>query len=114
MASKKGSRRITGLETEDGCLVTPLKENLPTLDKIRDWIFENQRYGLIDLHERDWEEPPGNGGFLFNGGRLYMDMGHIEYCTAECASVFDVVRQDRAGDRILMEAIRALDLGERA
>ena len=114
MAAKKGGRRITGLETEYGCLVTPTKESLATLHRIRDWIFENRRYGLIDLHGRDWEEPPGNGGFLFNGGRLYMDMGHIEYCTAECASVVDVVRQDRAGDRILQEAIRALGLGERA
>lgn len=37
---------------------------------MRDWLFERQRYGLIDLHDRAWDEPAGNGGFLFNGGRL--------------------------------------------
>jgi hypothetical protein len=75
---------------------------------VRDWIFENGRYGLIDVLDRDWDEPPGNGGFLFNGGRVYLDMGHVEYCTPECASVADVVRYDRAGDRLLLQAVRAL------
>ena len=45
---------------------------------------------VIDLHDRDWDEPAGNGGFLFNGGRVYIDMGHLEYCTPECASSMDV------------------------
>ncbi|MEY4940671.1 MAG: hypothetical protein RIQ93_2406 [Verrucomicrobiota bacterium] len=80
--------------------------------QIRDWIFERNRYGLLDRHERGWDEPPGNGGFLFNGGRFYVDMGHLEYCTAECATAADVVRYDRAGDRILLEAVAALGLGE--
>jgi proteasome accessory factor A len=81
--------------------------------QIRDWVFENHRYGLIDRHHRDWDEPPGNGGFLFNGGRVYLDMGHVEYCTAECATAADVVRHDRAGDRILLEAVKALGLSGR-
>ncbi|PYI99844.1 MAG: peptidase, partial [Verrucomicrobia bacterium] len=67
------SRRITGLETEYGCLVDPRLDAKPTLEKIRDWLFENHRYGLIDQHDRDWDEPAGNGGFLFNGGRVYID-----------------------------------------
>ncbi len=107
-------RRITGLETEYGCLVQPTHGGTPLVHQIRDWIFDQQRYGLIDLHERDWEEPPGNGGFLFNGGRLYIDMGHIEYCTPECASAIDVVRYDRAGDRLLLKAVTALGLQDRA
>jgi len=77
---------------------------------VRDWLFENQRYGLIDLHPRGWDEPAGNGGFLFNGGRVYIDMGHLEYCTPECACALDVVRYDRAGDLLMLEAVRALDL----
>jgi len=81
--------------------------------QVRDWIFENQRYGLIDRHDRDWDEGPGNGGFLFNGGRVYIDMGHIEYCTPECLSVTDVVRYDRAGDRLLLQAVQSLGLGEK-
>ena len=104
------SRRITGLETEYGCLVDPRLDAKPTLEKIRDWLFENHRYGLIDQHDRDWDEPAGNGGFLFNGGRVYIDMGHIEYCTPECASASDVVRYDRAGDLLLLEAVQALGL----
>lgn len=83
------------------------------IHQIRDWVFEQNRFGLIDRHHRDWDEPPGNGGFLFNGGRLYLDMGHVEYCTAECATAMDVVRHDRAGDRILLQAVEALSLGDR-
>jgi len=107
------SQRITGLETEYGCLVQPPTHPQDVLPRIRDWLFENQRYGLIDLHPRGWDEPAGNGGFLFNGGRVYIDMGHLEYCTPECASALDVVRYDRAGDLLLLEAVRALGLADR-
>ena len=107
-----GSRRITGLETEYGCLVDPPLQVSEVIHQVRDWIFEKKRYGLIDLHERDWDEPAGNGGFLFNGGRMYLDMGHLEYCTGECASTVDVVRFDRAGDLLLNEALQALGLAE--
>jgi proteasome accessory factor A len=100
--------RITGLETEYGCLVQPPARSDEVLPLIRDWLFQNQRYGLIDLHPRGWDEPAGNGGFLFNGGRVYIDMGHLEYCTPECASTLDVVRYDRVGDSLLLEAVHAL------
>ncbi len=105
--------RITGLETEYGCLVQPPARTDEILPRVRDWLFENQRYGLIDLHPRGWDEPAGNGGFLFNGGRVYIDMGHLEYCTPECASALDVVRYDRAGDLLLLEAVHALELEDR-
>ena len=82
------------------------------VQRIRDWFFEHRHYGLIDRHERGWDEPPGTGGFLFNGGRIYIDMGHLEYCTPECATVEDVMRYDRAGDRLLLEALRSLELEE--
>ena len=70
--------------------------------RVRDWIFEEQRFGLVDVHQCDWDEPAGNGGFLFNGGRCYVDMGHLEYCTPECLSLLDVLRYDQAGDAILL------------
>ena len=105
--------RIIGLETEYGCLIERSLEARPVLRLIRDWFFEEQRYGLVDLHHRGWEEPPGNGGFLFNGGRIYIDMGHFEFCTPECSSLRDVVRYDRIGDRLLTRAIEALDLTEK-
>src|SRR5882724_10592713 len=107
------SQRITGLETEYGCLIQPPAQPQDVLPRIRDWLFENDRYGLIDLHDRDWDEPAGNGGFLFNGGRIYIDMGHMEYCTPECASAMDVVRYDRAGDLLLQEAVNALRLQDK-
>jgi len=94
-------------------MVTPATEGIRAVHQVRDWVFEKNRYGLLDRHHRDWDEPPGNGGFLFNGGRLYLDMGHVEYCTAECATVADVVRQDRAGDRILLDAVQGLGLEQR-
>ena len=109
----KMSQRITGLETEYGCLVASPGEAKDFLPVIRDWLFKNDRYGLIDKHDRDWDEPAGNGGFLFNGGRVYLDMGHLEYCTPECASALDVVRYDRAGDLLVQEAVRALKLEDK-
>ena len=104
------SRRITGIETEYGCLVDSPLVPQEVLPRLRDWLFENHRYGLIDQHDRDWDEPAGNGGFLFNGGRVYIDMQHMEYCTPECVSTMDVVRYDRAGDLLLLEAVQALGL----
>jgi proteasome accessory factor A len=44
-----------------------------------------------------YEEPPGNGGFLLNGGRLYLDMGHIEYASPEYF-ICDLVAYELAGD----------------
>ena len=89
-------RRIMGLETEYGCLLKG--GGARALAQIRDWFFERHRHGMIDQHDRGWDEPPGNGGFLFNGGRIYIDMGHMEYCTPECATLGDVMRYDRAGE----------------
>ncbi|MFW3385532.1 UNVERIFIED_CONTAM: Pup--protein ligase [Kocuria sp. CPCC 205274] len=40
--------------------------------------------------------------FLPNGGRLYLDVGsHPEYATAECATLEDLVAQDKAGELIV-------------
>ena len=103
-------RRITGLETEYGCLVEPGQKVHEVLPRVRDWIFNEGGFGLVDQHQRDWDEPSGNGGFLFNGGRLYIDMGHIEYCTPECLTLKDLVRYDRAGDVMLQRAVAALGL----
>lgn len=102
--------RIVGLETEYGCLTNNIPVSPGAITRVRDWIFSNQRYGLIDVHQRDWDEPAGNGGFLFNGGRSYVDMGHLEYCTPECLSLIDVYRYDFAGDLILQQAVKDLRL----
>jgi len=107
--------RIFGLETEYGLLVHQDRpDHSPTwfAHKIRDHLFHVQRQGVLDLHHRGHDEPPGNGGFLINAGRMYLDMGHLEYASPECQSLTDVVTTDRAGDAILQQAIRDLGLAD--
>ncbi|MBA2432333.1 MAG: proteasome accessory factor PafA2 family protein, partial [Chthoniobacterales bacterium] len=86
--------RIVGIETEYGCLVqrdraAPATDSWPV--KVKNYLFREAQAGAIDLHYRDYEEPPGNGGFLRNGGRVYLDMGHIEYASPECRTLRDIV-----------------------
>jgi proteasome accessory factor A len=103
--------RIFGLETEYGLLVhQDHPDHSPAwfAHKLRDHIFNVQRRGVLDLHHRGHDEPPGNGGFLTNAGRMYLDMGHLEYASPECNSLTDVVASDRAGDRMLQRAIDEL------
>ena len=63
--------RIVGIETEYGCLAGG-SELHGTSDawpvKVKNHLFRKKLVGAIDLHYRDYEEPPGNGGFLLNGG----------------------------------------------
>jgi len=106
--------RLVGLETEYGCLGADPGQTQEIIRRVRDWLFIENRYGLIDQHQRDWDEPAGNGGFLFNGGRAYLDMGHLELCTAECLSLQDLINHDRANDALLNEALAALDYTNRA
>ena len=109
--------RIFGLETEFGCMA-PEHEGFVSPDaisvKVKDHIFHSDRIGILDIHYRGRDEPPGNGGFLFNSGRVYIDMGHIEYTTPECKSLFDLVAFDRAGERTLQRALKSLGLEKEA
>src|ERR1700720_346263 len=100
--------RIVGLETEYGCLISEDQaqsqaDAWPV--KVKNYLFGKCHVGAIDRHYRDYEEPPGNGGFLLNGGRLYLDMGHLEYSSPECLSLRDLVAYDIAGDMLLHQAI---------
>src|SRR5919108_5141550 len=103
--------RVVGIETEYGCL---LSEDEPHVNselwpaKVKNYLFRRADAGTIDLHYRDYEEPPGNGGFLLNGGRLYLDMGHIEYASPECVHLRDAVIYDLAGDALLLQALREM------
>ena len=45
---------------------------------------------------------------LSNGARFYNDHAHPEYCTPECASVADLVLQDRAGEALVMSCAARL------
>src|SRR4051794_4605323 len=103
--------RIVGVETEYGCLVSD--ESLHASSevwpaKVKNHLFRRAAAGTIDLHYRDYEEPPGNGGFLLNGGRLYLDMGHIEYASPECLHLRDLVTYDLAGDELLQSSLTAV------
>ena len=43
---------------------------------------------------------------LSNGARFYNDHAHPEYSTPECATIADIVAQDKAGERVLEECMR--------
>jgi proteasome accessory factor A len=43
---------------------------------------------------------------LTNGARLYVDHAHPEYSTPECTNPRDVVRWDKAGEQIMLDASR--------
>ncbi len=81
--------------------------------RVKNHLFRKTQIGTIDLHYRDYEEPPGNGGFLLNGGRLYLDMGHIEYASPECLHLLDIVTYDLAGDQLLHSALVELGATDR-
>jgi len=108
-------QRIFGIETEFGCLVHDSAAGTPeqVVEQVKNHIFLEQKLGVIDLHARDYTfEPARSGGFLVNGGRLYIDAvgDHEEYATAECRDIFDLAAHERAGHRILQRAVRELDL----
>src|SRR6195256_4360853 len=108
--------RVAGIETEYGCLVTSDEGRAHTDAwpvRVKNYLFRKAQAGAIDLHYRDYEEPPGNGGFLLNGGRLYLDMGHIEYASPECLHLRDVVTYEIAGDQLLQSALEDLGAADR-
>jgi proteasome accessory factor A len=107
--------KIFGLETEYGLLINQDRpDHSPSwiAHRLRDHIFHIQQHGVLDLHHRGHDEPPGNGGFLTNAGRIYLDMGHLEYASPECGSLIDLVSTDRAGDQLLQTAIQDMGLSE--
>jgi proteasome accessory factor A len=105
------ARRIIGIETEYGCLSGNREwegdaETWPM--RVKNYLFRRAAVGAIDLHYRDYEEPPGNGGFLRNGGRIYLDMGHLEYSSPECLGAIDAAIYDAAGERLLQLGLEGL------
>jgi len=104
-------KRIFGIETEYGLLIKDKDFKFGPVDvalQIKDYIFDVGRKGLLDQHYRANDEPPGNGGFLTNGGRIYLDMGHLEYASPECSNLVDLVTYDRGGDMLVQEAVESL------
>ncbi len=109
--------RIFGVETEFGCLVSDERLGTPeaAVETIKDYLFYELKLGAIDIHARDDVfEPAQSGGFLMNGARLYVDAvgSHLEYATAECRDLKDLVANDRAGQRQIVRALRDLGLDD--
>jgi len=114
---RKPGDSIFGLETEFGCLVTDDTLGSPDrmVEVLKDYLFFDLKLGAIDLHARDDVfEPAECGGFLLNCARLYIDAvgSHLEYATAECRSLKDLVANDRAGQRQIVRAINELGLAD--
>lgn len=110
MRSTKGDR-VFGVETEFGCLVTEIGSPDAAVEAVKDVLFRELRIGVLDVHSRDDVfEPPECGGFLVNGSRLYVDAvgSHLEYATAECRGLRDLVANDRAGQRHILRGVKAL------
>src|SRR4028118_940955 len=88
-------QRIVGLETEFGCMVRSdargrtANSSERIVEAVKDHAFLRKKLGLLDMHARDYAfEPARSGGFLVNGGRLYVDAvgSHEEYATPACAA----------------------------
>lgn len=115
--SRRPGDRIFGVETEFGCLVSDDALGNPEaiVEVIKDYLFQELRLGAMDMHARDDVfEPAQSGGFLMNGSRLYIDAvgSHLEYATAECLDLKDLVANDRAGQRQIVRAVNELGLSD--
>jgi len=110
-------RRIVGVETEFGCLVDDENLGRPEgiVEAIKDYLFLDAKIGVLDVVARDEVfEPAQSGGFLVNGGRLYIDAvgSHLEYATAECIGIRDLIANDRAGQRWILRALDDLRIND--
>jgi proteasome accessory factor A len=84
-------RRIFGIENEYGVTCTLRGQRRLSPDEVARYLFRR----VVS-----WGR--SSNVFLENGARLYLDVGsHPEYATPECDSLLDVVRHDKAGERIL-------------
>lgn len=93
-------RRVGGLETEFGlvCVRADGSRALEPEEAARELFRPVVAMGR------------SSNVFLRNAARLYLDVGsHPEYATAECDDWWDLVAQDRAGERIFTELTAQAD-----
>ncbi|WP_432495993.1 depupylase/deamidase Dop [Kineococcus gypseus] len=62
-----------------------------------------------DVVSAEAEDPTTANVILTNGARFYVDHAHPEYSSPEVLTPRDAVRYDRAGERILLEALRRVE-----
>ncbi|HET9501700.1 MAG TPA: depupylase/deamidase Dop [Marmoricola sp.] len=125
-------RRVMGTETEFGISVQGLPHANPMVASTRlvnayasatlrarraRWDFEEES-PLRDARGFDMgrdvadpsqltDEDLGLANIILtNGARLYVDHAHPEYSTPECTNPLDVVRWDKAGEQIALDACR--------
>src|SRR5262245_56090515 len=119
-------RKVCGIETEFGIVLRGAGESNPISASsllINSYVAHLQRKVGWDFED----EPPGRDarGFaregsvapeiethlvnavLTNGARYYVDHAHPEYSTPECVDALELVRFDKAGERILARSIDA-------
>ncbi len=122
------SRRIMGIETEYGVSVPGqpganamvsssliVNSYSPSRDRRTRWDFEEENplrdargfdVGSSD-HEMPGEDDLGLANvILTNGARFYVDHAHPEYSTPEVTNALDCVLWDKAGERVMAEAMR--------
>jgi proteasome accessory factor A len=123
-------KRVIGTETEfgiasrDADAADPVSNSLFLINHYPQfpspkilWDYENEN-PLLDARgfevegERERPAPDHNrllNKVLLNGARLYVDGAHPEYSTPECTTARDVVRYEKAGERVLAAAVRAVE-----
>ena len=120
--------KIVGIETEYGVTLRGAPDPNPVVassllingyveQRRVGWDFEDETPGRDARgFARDGAQAPEVethlvNAVLTNGARYYVDHAHPEYSTPECSDPLQVVRYDKAGERILarsMEAARRL------
>ncbi len=56
----------------------------------------------------EYEDPGAATTILTNGARLYVDHAHPEYSSPEVTTPLDAVRWDKAGEHVMLRAVRLL------
>lgn len=119
--------KIIGSETEYGLIVQndpefdPIAASLllvnsyhadPSLQLLWDYDQEDPlvdaRGFELDDDDYDLPSPQENMAInkvLLNGARYYVDHAHPEFCTPECSNVLDVIRYEKAGERIVHRSL---------
>lgn len=86
-------QRIFGIESEFGLSYVPQGLGRLSVEETAAALFKP----VLD----EWRS---TNVFLPNGGRLYLDVGsHPEYATAECATIDELLAQERAGELIFAQ-----------
>ncbi|MFT8531465.1 MAG: proteasome accessory factor PafA2 family protein [Bifidobacterium aquikefiri] len=90
-ASSGSFDRIFGIETEYGISVTGTERPCPAAEVAR------------TMFQPVISRSRSTNTYLHNGARLYLDVGsHPEYATAETRSPLDALKQDLAGEHIMI------------